>query len=412
MIITSPLILTLRSDSELARNGAIAIERGTILAVGPRDMVIRKYPRHHIYSFPNAALMPGLVNAHTHLELPLMIRPSRTENYAHWVLRLLRAKSRLSRENLRYAVTENIETLITSGTTTVAEICTHGISPDILRKSGMRTVVYFEIIAMQPTGWEKAVPAFPAWRSGLVHFGLSPHTPHTVSKAVLTYVRDRARRNALPLCMHIAETADELMLLRGKPGSLDTLYRAAGWQRAWAPLADSAFRYLDGLRILGKRFLAVHAVHTDDADIAVIKRSGTGIAHCPRSNRELSRGKMPLKKFLDARIPVGIGTDSLASAPSLNLWEEMRFAHQIHRRSGITPEDIIHLATLGGARALGMDHEIGSLEPGKKADIIAVPLPRKNTGDLYSDLLRETKSCIMSMVNGKIIYHPNNSERT
>ena len=121
---------------------------------------------------------------------------------------------------------------------------------------------------------------------------------------------------------------------------------------------------------------------------------------------------MPLKKFLDARIPVGIGTDSLASAPSLSLWDEMRFAYQIHRRSGITPEDIFHLATLGGAKALGIEHEIGSLEPGKKADIIAVPLPRKNTGDLYSDLLRETKSCIMSMVNGKIIYLAENSERT
>ena len=113
---------------------------------------------------------------------------------------------------------------------------------------------------------------------------------------------------------------------------------------------------------------------------------------------------MPLKKFLDAGITVGLGTDSLASSPTLNMWDEMRYAYQIHRRDGISAEDIFRLATIGGAKALGLDKEIGTLEPGKKADIIAVPLPKKNTGDLYSDLLRETKSCIMTMVNGKILH--------
>ena len=113
---------------------------------------------------------------------------------------------------------------------------------------------------------------------------------------------------------------------------------------------------------------------------------------------------MPLKKFLDAGIPIGLGTDSLASSPSLNMWDEMRYAHRIHRRDGISAEDIFRLATIGGARALGLDQDIGTIEPGKKADIIAVPLPKKNTGDFYSDLLRETNSCIMSVVNGEIIY--------
>ena len=113
---------------------------------------------------------------------------------------------------------------------------------------------------------------------------------------------------------------------------------------------------------------------------------------------------MPLKKFLDAGVIVGLGTDSLASSPSLNMWDEMRYAYRIHRRDGVSAEDIFRLATINGAKALGLDKEIGTLEPGKKADIIAVPLPEKNTGDLYSDLLRETKSCIMTMVNGKILH--------
>ncbi|MGE5751113.1 MAG: amidohydrolase family protein, partial [Nitrospirota bacterium] len=110
------------------------------------------------------------------------------------------------------------------------------------------------------------------------------------------------------------------------------------------------------------------------------------------------------KKFLDAGVVVGLGTDSLASSPSLNLWDEMRSAYRIHRSDGITVKDIFTIATAGGAKALGMFNMIGSIEAGKRADIIAVPLPKKDTGDTYSDLLRETKSCIMSVVDGKVLF--------
>jgi cytosine/adenosine deaminase-related metal-dependent hydrolase len=204
--------------------------------------------------------------------------------------------------------------------------------------------------------------------------------------------------------MHVAETREETLLLQRRKSALERLYAAAGWDVSRAPAGRSSFAYLDRLGILDPSFLAVHAVQADNADIALIKRSGAGIAHCPRSNHEIGVGTMPLRKFLDAGISVGLGTDSLASSPSLNLWDEMRYAYQVHRRSGVTPQDIFYMATLGGARALGMDQEIGSLGPGKKADIIAISLPRKTTGDLCSDLLRETKTCIMSMVNGHIVY--------
>jgi 5-methylthioadenosine/S-adenosylhomocysteine deaminase len=163
---------------------------------------------------------------------------------------------------------------------------------------------------------------------------------------------------------------------------------------------------LHGLGLLSKRFLAVHAVHVTDEDILLIRKSHTAVAHCPRSNKALGVGRMPLRKFLDSGITVGLGTDSLASSPSLNMWDEMRYAYRIHKKDGVTAQDIFRLATIEGAKALGLDSEIGTFVRGKKADIIAVPLPKKNTGDLYSDLLRETKSCIISVVNGKIIYSP------
>ncbi len=212
--------------------------------------------------------------------------------------------------------------------------------------------------------------------------------------------------------MHVAESKDEIRLLQRKKSGFEKLYQAAGWDTAWSPEADSPFEYLHRLGLLSRNFLAVHAVQATDRDIGLMKKSRTPVAHCPRSNKETGVGKMPLKKFLDAGITVGLGTDSLASSPSLNMWDEMRYALRIHKNSGVSARDIFEIATLGGAKALGMEHELGSLEPGKKADLIAVPLPEKNTGDLYSDLLRETKSCIMSVVNGRIIYSPHSSQST
>ncbi len=204
--------------------------------------------------------------------------------------------------------------------------------------------------------------------------------------------------------MHVAESRDEIRLLQGKKSGFDKLYKVAGWDTAWAPHAQSSIEYLLRIGILGPQFLAVHAVHTTRRDLTVIKKTKTPLAHCPRSNAETRVGRMPLMKFLAEGITVGLGTDSLASSPSLSMWDEMRYAYQIHRQDGIKPLDIFKLATIEGAKALGREQEIGTLEPGKQADIIAVPLPGKNTGDLHSDLLRETKSSIMTMVNGKTLY--------
>jgi cytosine/adenosine deaminase-related metal-dependent hydrolase len=204
--------------------------------------------------------------------------------------------------------------------------------------------------------------------------------------------------------MHVAETKDELLLLRRRPSGLDRLYEAAGWDIDKAPRAASSVAYLERCGVLAPRFLAVHAVHIDESDITALQRSGAAIAHCPRSNRRMGVGTMPLLRVLAAGIPVGIGTDSLASVPTLSMWDEMRFVYRVQGHNGLMPRDILRMATLGGAKALGMDDRVGSLITGNKADIIAVPLPNIDTGDPHSDLLRETKSSIMTMVNGKILH--------
>ena len=402
MIILADSIIK-RFDQTPLDDGALVIGHGRILAIGKASVMGKKYPGHRVVRLEAAVIMPGLVNSHAHLELPLLLDDIRAQNYADWVLNLLKKKIRITKSDYVAAARTNITSLLRSGTTTVAEISTHGASPPLLAKSGLRAIIFHEIISMAQ---DRKALVLPHLRSStrLIRYGYSPHSPHTVSEIALREIHRVAAGRAIPLCMHVAETKDEILLLQHKKSGLDRLYAAAGWDTSRAPRARSSFEYLRSVGILSPAFLAAHAVQTDNADISIIKRSGAGIAHCPRSNHELGTGTMDLVHFLKAGIPVGLGTDSLASSPSLNLWDEMRYAYKVHRRSGVTTRDIFHMATLGGAGALGMGKEVGSLEPGKRADIIALALPGKNTGDLYSDLLRETNTCIMSIVNGRVLY--------
>ena len=405
MIITSQKLLTLRDNTPPVNHGAVVFSGGTIHEIGLAEKMLKKYPGHLVYRLDNAVLMPGLINVHSHLELPPLLNSVRSKVFPEWVMSLIQAKKKLDARKYKSAAKLNVETLLECGTTAVGEICTHDISPNVFKQRGLRAVVYKEIISMNPSS---PIPQLSSsvYRSPnrLFMTGLSPHTPYTVSKSALLQIKKFAMKRHLLLCMHVAESKEEIRLLQRKKNGLKRLYQFAHWDLAWGPKGSSSFEYLNRIGFLSPNLLAVHAVQVTDEDIKLIKKSRTSVAHCPRSNGELGVGRMPLKKFLDAGIAVGLGTDSLASAPSLNMWDEMRYAYRIHKRDGITPRDIFKLATIGGARALGLDKDIGTLELGKKADIIAVPLPKKSTGDLYSDLLRETKSCIMTMVNGKILY--------
>ncbi len=414
MILTAQIILTMQSGAAPLVDGAVVINRGTIIAVGPSSRLLKQYPGHSVRKLPNAVLMPGLVNAHTHLELPPLLTSIQARTFPDWVINLIKAKRSLSDKDYCAAATRNVRSIIESGATCVGEICTQGVSPGILKRSQMRARIFHELIDMGRPCGRGAVGSEPGLLSRInkllsretacIKMGLSPHAPHTVSTAALRSISTIAGKKGLPLCMHVAESRDELKLLQGRKNGFEKLYQAAGWDLAWSPSAASPFQYLNNLGLLGPGFLAVHAVHATDRDIKLIGNSGTPVAHCPRSNRETGVGRMPLHKLLKAGITVGLGTDSLASSPSLNLWDEMRYAFHSHKADGIQARTIMELATRVGAKALGMADDIGSLTLGRKADLIAVSLPNRNSGDLPYDLLRETKSCMISMVNGKIIY--------
>jgi len=329
------------------RNAAVVCRHGVIHDAGPAVPILRKYPYHQVHSIQNAVLMPGLINSHAHLELPPLLEAIRGRTFPNWVLNLIFAKKKLLREHYVQAASTNIDTLIKTGTTTVGDICTHGVSPTLLERSGIRAVVFHEIISMAATVTSSKfiVSCLNNQPYAIIQNGISPHSPYTVSESVLRQLIMLLKKRTVKLSMHIAESKDEISLLQGRRSGLQGLYRFAGWDLNLAPRGKSSFEYLQRIGFLSPALLAVHAVHVTDEDILRIKRSKVSVAHCPRSNKETRVGRMPLKKFLDADIPVGLGTDSLASSPSLNMWDEMRYAYRIHRHDGITAMDVLTMAT-------------------------------------------------------------------
>ncbi len=403
MILACSKLITCQSRRLPIENSAIVVRGSSIEAIGPFDKIRKRFPGSRVLSLQNSLIMPGLVNLHSHLELPSLLECIRTHTFPGWIINLIRLKRNLSKRQYASACRQNISTLLQTGTTTVGEICTHGVSSSLLMQSGLRGFIFDEIIKMGPKDSKFEVPDLQFQRSHLFRPGLSLHSPYTVCESLSRDISSLSRYKQIRLAMHVAESKDEIRLLQRKTSGLAKLYQFAHWDLDWAPRGSSSFEYLHRIGFLSSNLLAVHAVQVTDGDIDIIKKCRVSIAHCPRSNNELGVGKMPLKKMLDAGITVGLGTDSLASVPTLNLWDEMRYAYKIHKKDGVTAEDIFKIATIGGAKALGMDSAIGTLEPGKKADIIVVPLPRNNTGDLHLDLLRETKFCILSLVEGRIL---------
>jgi len=370
--------------------GAVAVDGSFIRAVGPHDEILRKFPGAEQRDLGDVALLPGLVNAHTHLELthfgPFKERRGlffKESSFVDWLMRLgirRRIKARLlgSRPFIR-AYRNGLEMLRASGITCFGDITTLPEAPALVADKGLRAVLYFEAIGFNPSEAEhKAREMEEALeragernQSKLVTLGLSPHAPYTVSSRLYVLLSKLAEKKGIPLSVHMAESSQEVKFVMESSGEfVERLYPLIGWNKfVPEPSNMTPTGYLNSLGVLKKGTIVVHAVHVDETDIAILKKAGAGVALCPRSNFFLKVGTAPVNRFLETRIPVGLGTDSLASNKTLSLWDEMRFVRDTLR---MEPSILLSMATLGGARALGLEGIIGSLEAGKEADMIAV----------------------------------------
>jgi 5-methylthioadenosine/S-adenosylhomocysteine deaminase len=413
------LILTARYVLPVSRppirDGALLIEGPSIRAVEAARPLQKAHPGVEVRDLGEALLLPGLVNVHTHLELTgLRGKVPRGGPFVDWVLHLLERKRGLSWDAYAPAVEEGIVELIQAGTTCVGDVSSVGVSFAALEQSGLRGVVYREVLGLDDRRAE-GIAEMPfahiqtlrqRARGTRLEMGISPHAPYSVSPRLLMLCQGLQRKLHLKAAIHVAESEAEVEYFRSGTGAIRTrLLPATGWGDVPPPIpGGTSLAYLAACGFVTPASLLVHAVHLTESDLETVARGGSRVAHCPRSNATLGVGRAPLKAFRDRKIPVGLGTDSLASNGSLSLWDEIRFAHREHGGL-LSPADWIAMATFGGAQALHLEQEIGTLEQGKRADLTAVEIDQP-VDDPWEYLLHEAgpEKVILTMVDGITLY--------
>ncbi|HEU4699639.1 MAG TPA: amidohydrolase family protein [Gemmatimonadales bacterium] len=372
--------------SPLRDGGVLLGADGRIAAVGPaRELATRgARDEHH----PGAALVPGLVNAHTHLELTGLGGQVEEDDFVHWLRRLIELKRARSYADFLAAARRGLADCFASGVTTVADCGDSGAVIEALADGGGRGIYYHEVFGPHPEQVEASMTGLRARvaelrrfedAEGRVRLGVSPHAPYSVSGPLYAAAAAWARAEGLPLAVHIAESPAERALLADGTGGF-----AEMWQRRGIPLlppcagaARTPVAWLEAHGVLGPDALCIHVVQADAGDIGRLRAHDAPVAHCPLSNRRHGHGRAPLAALRGAGLRVGLGTDSVASVGTLDLFAEARAARAL---AGLDAEAALALLTVEGARALGLADEIGTLAPGRWGDVAAIALPAACAG--------------------------------
>ncbi len=356
-------------------HGALLIgPDGRVQSVGPDSSVPR--PSDVLAEdFGNAVILPGLINTHTHLELTGFAGQIQELDFPAWIRRLRELKANRPPAEYVDAARHGLAACYAAGVTTIADTGDSGAVIQALSESGGSGVAYQEVFGPHPeqaepslAGLREKVAVLGRWSGERVRIGVSPHAPYSVSGPLFHAVAAWSRSERLPLAVHIAESVAETKLLGSGAGPF-----AEAWQARGIPLPHptglSPMAWLAEHGGLSERTLCIHAVQVGPSDIGVLVDSGASVAHCPRSNQAHRHGTAPLRAMLRAGIRVGIGTDSEVSVGQLDMLAEARAARSLARLSA---DSVLELCTLGGARALGIGSETGSLRAGKWGDCVVI----------------------------------------
>jgi len=365
---------------------------GVVTIRGERIVAVeRGVPGARVQDLGNVALLPGLINAHTHLELSDVEQPigAAGGGFVAWIEELIRRRQGRSL-SAEAVIAGGLAESVRQGVVAVADTVQPGWPPGPYCAAPIDTAAFLELIgptAESVTAELELATGHLSQGIGTTILGLSPHAPHTVHDALLDAIAALAARSGTLLSMHLAESREEMQLLRCGTGPLRELLAARGrWEASRFTLPKRPLDYLNRLAQAG-RALVVHGNYLDDEEIAFLgqHRAGLSVVYCPRSHAHFGHSRYPLAKMLAAGVRVALGTDSRASAPDLSVLAEMRAAARQHRE--VPGEAIVRMATLDAARALGWQHEMGSLEPGKLAHLTVVALPEGAETDPYALLL-------------------------
>jgi cytosine/adenosine deaminase-related metal-dependent hydrolase len=364
-------------------HGWVTVLDDRVVAVGgPGDSAARPDAAIQDIDLGRVAIMPGLVNAHTHIELAWMwgrVKPR--PSFVEWVSELMALRAVAMRDgipNETQAMTEAIAGMEECGTAAVGDISNTLASIEPIAHSRMQAVVFRELIGFGAPDPDAVAaharaeldrrPPFPR-----IRMALAPHAPYSVSPGLFrAIVRDAAAHGAIT-SVHLGETPEELQFLRDGTGPFrDLLERVRAWNPAWQPPQTGPVDYVASLGLISPRTLVVHGVQFTDAELATLAAAGATLVTCPRSNVWVGVGDPPVRRFFASGVPIAIGTDSLASASDLNVFNELAALH--HLAPEVPAARLLDSATRVGAEALGLP-DLGLIAPGASARMIAIDLP-------------------------------------
>jgi len=387
-------------------NGEVVIEADRIVEVRPAT---GSNPPN-CTEFGQAIIMPGLVNVHTHLDYTLMRGLLEDIEFFPWIRQLTARKAAITWEDWVASATIGAAEAIAGGITTIGDCTDSGSALYGARTLGLSGVIYQEVFGIdESTPVETILQELGAKVHNLeeaagntrLEIGVSPHAPYTVRPALMAGLAQYAREKNLKLCIHAAESQAEAELIRWGTGPIAEMFDRRGI--TWQLPRTGAVTYLNSLGVLGRNTLLVHGVQLAAEERAALQSAGVAWAHCPKSNAKLGNGVADLgmlgleaaRKAATGPPRIGLGSDSVASNNNMDLFEEMRFAVLMQRGvqrkiSALTAQEAVEMATIGGAKSLGLDAEIGSLESGKVADLCVVGIGDVHSGpcyDAYSTLV-------------------------
>ena len=420
MIYTADLVLPITGSP--VEHGAILVKDGRIITVGERTSVLRENPREEFLDFGDALLMPGLVNLHGHFECAAFdFLASEPTSFSQWLGGIIQAGRGMERDDWLRAARTGVADSLAAGITCSADITRSGAGLQAAYEAGMPALIYLEVVAVDASNLmetvvdllERLKSSEPVAQAGVQRLGVSPHSAYTLTEAALKACADIARQYTLPLSIHLAETADEVELVRGGSGALA---RAISDRLALEVIAaggsgSTPAEFLDGLGLINSALIAAHGVWLSEDDIILMRQKGAAVAVCPTSNELLNVGEAPIGSFVERGLSFGIGTDSIASNPTFDLFVEAGKVRAIYKKQGgarskLRSQMLVEKLTIEAARILGFDDDLGSIEAGKRADFIAVDTSAKRHANPYDYLLESvTKADIThTILGGEIVY--------
>ncbi len=422
MLLTARYVLPVATPH--IEHGAVLVRDDKIVEIGDFEHLRQLHPEEPVKDFGLAALMPGFVDLHTHLEYTAMRGLVDDLPYSRWKLQLLQKERLFSTQDWDDSALLGAIESLQSGITTVADITETGASGHAAAAVGLRAIVYREVATMEKRRVAEvmahAAADIEAWRattdSDRLSIGIAPHAPYSCHPELFRKVAEFAA-DGTPVSIHLAGSREEYQFVKYGSSMLANDVRDTFDAEAplWLPTGVSPVRYVLQWGLFDvPNILAVHCTQVDDEDIEILAAHDVSIAHCPRCNAKLGMGIAPVQKFLNAGITVGLGTDSPAASNSMDVFEEMRLGLLLQRallgeEHFMIAREYVKMATLDAARAIGIDDKVGSLEPGKQADIVAVDLSKSHqvpTHNPYSTLVHTAnqENVLWTMVAGDVVY--------